>query len=350
MTEVPLQPRVEELRLEMFIPDAWFHDRARSSVWLRAFRVALVVGQDQLASGPRMVDIGRVRAVMFFGKFRYLDLGSWTVDLPASPEPTLVNFVSNGAGPRETPQGVWLVLLAPYAVDGVQGDEVEVRRRLESVAGLFAAFDGFNVVYESGPENIIELRTASMTGISPTFVNPYSHRVPDVTEAHLVRVANAAMKIEALPVALRNRVNLAMHWFHLAMRDQHTDAFLKRWIALEVLAMPDSANIRPISEALAAAYGMTYRAALDRFRVGRLADMRARIVHGGEPLPIHAALEHYIDAVFFDVFAQVLGEPSDRRATSVLDQAGADFWEIVIPQPLVANRRAKRPAKRMKAH
>jgi hypothetical protein len=172
-------------------------------------------------------------------------------------------------------------------------------------------------------------------------INPYSHPVPNVTAERLEQIKRAADKVEGLAPAHRNRVNLALHWFHLALRDRHTDAFIKRWIALEVLAMCHSANIRPIGEALAASYCMTYGAARDKFRVGRLADMGSRIVHDGEPLPIHAALEHDIDTIYFDVFAQVIREPSERRASRFLDEAGADFWGAVIP-PVVGEGRAGR--------
>jgi hypothetical protein len=124
---------------------------------------------------------------------------------------------------------------------------------------------------------------------------------------------------------------LALHWFHLAMRDRGVDAFLKRWIALETLAMPDGTNIRPVNEALASAYGISYEEARDTYAVGRLAGLRARIVHHGEPLPIHSKLELYFDAVFYDVLMQLLGEPCDGRAASVLAPDGTEFWGSVVP-------------------
>ena len=324
------EAETEPVGLDALVPEGWFAVRDRSSVWLRAFRMARVVGQDQLASGPRIVDIGSVRGVVFFGTLRYCEPSSWTVDLPGTPEPTLVDFKADGAQMREK-VGVWLVLLTPIAVDGTPGDEVEVRQRIESVAGLFAAFEGFNIVYESSPENIYDLGTTSLTAHSPFAINPYTHAVPNLSESHLSRIAKAARKIEVLPPDIRNRVNLALHWLHLAMRDAHTDAFLKRWIALEVLVMPNRTDIKPINRTLAAAYGVSYEVACDTFRVGLLADMRARIVHRGQPLPIHADLEDYMDALFFDVFAQTIGEPSDRCAESVLSKVGTDFWRTAVP-------------------
>jgi hypothetical protein len=41
------------------------------------------------------------------------------------------------------------------------------------------------------------------------------------------------------------------------------------------------------------------------------------------------------------VFAQVIGEPSERRTSRFLDEAGADFWGVVIP-PVVGEGRAGR--------
>lgn len=325
------EPQFEKVGWDTLVPNGWFQDRGKSSIWLSSFRVARVVAEQALSSGHQVVDLGDVRAVILFGQFSYFDPGRWTVNLPGTPEPTLVEFRSEGAGLQQTPKGVWLLLLTPYDVDGRPGDEVEVRRRIESAAGLLAAFGGFNLVYEAGPENIYAADGGRATSASPALINPYTQPVPDVSEPYLARIANVSERIRGLPPADGNRVTLALHWFHLAMHDRGVDAFLKRWIALEVLCMPDGANVRPVSEALAAAYGVTYEEARDTYRIGRLADLRARIVHDGEPLPIHSKLELYFDAVFYDALMQLLGEPCDRRAANVLATEAAEFWGSVTP-------------------
>lgn len=321
--------RRESEGIGTFVPDDWFSDPTRSSVWLSAFRMARV-GSQELPSGVRITDLNGVRAVMLFGRLRLLHASTPELILPAS-NASAPEFRME-AGMRETAVGAWLMFLTPFDVDGQPGSEVDVRRRIHSAAGLFAAFEGRNIVYEVGPENILSLGTGQPTVASPAIRNPFADLAPDVSHGKLSLIGDAGAAITRLIGQDRNRVELALHWFHLAIRDEGVDAFIKRWIALEVLAMPDGMNIRPVTEHLAATYGMSYEQARDHFRVGRLAGLRSSIVHDGQPLPIHSALELYIDAVFFDVLMQVLALPSKRRTEAVLEQVGPEFWAATLPQ------------------
>jgi hypothetical protein len=96
-------------------------------------------------------------------------------------------------------------------------------------------------------------------------------------------------------------------------------AFLKCWIAIETLAMPDGTNIRPAILTLAAAYNMSEAEARDFFAIGRLFSLRGDIVHRGLTPRMDQYLLAYIEGVYVDLLAQVLGVGS-RIAQATLER------------------------------
>lgn len=59
------------------------------------------------------------------------------------------------------------------------------------------------------------------------------------------------------------------------------DAFLKYWIAIEIIAMPDSSNIKHLIEILADIYEIRKEDAKKNFGVGKIFGFRSKIVHHG---------------------------------------------------------------------
>lgn len=141
---------------------------------------------------------------------------------------------------------------------------------------------------------------------------------PDISPESTARINDAATAIMKMPDAERARVRLSLRWFNAALRDAAHDAFVKFWIAVETLAMPSSTNILPIFESLARAYGISVPDAKTRFPIGRLFDLRGRIVHKGEMLELPGAVLGYMSALFFDLLSELLLQPNEGRLAESL--------------------------------
>jgi len=293
------------------IPQEWFSDPATSSVWIAGFRVA-GGSLPELANGI-IVDLIGTRAFVLYGHLSYLDTSGNHWEWSEQSAPLCKIDIKEG----KTSIGSWLIIMAPYKIDGIGGNEAEVKRTISTSAGIIAAFSGRNAVYEKIYDNILDVGTGAASGFSPVFSNPWVFPHPNFSKDRVALIRKGITCLNTIAIQMRNRIELAMHWYEEALRDQGRDAFLKSWIALEVLAMPDSTNVRPITEALARAYSISYDEATKAYGVGRIFGLRSRIVHNGELLPIHFLLEEYTQAIFADVLFDMLQLPSDRRIEAV---------------------------------
>jgi len=308
-----------EKKLTDLIPQSWFSDPATSSVWISGFRAA-GGSVSELANGI-IVDLIGTRAYALYGHLSYLDTSGNRWEWNDQGAPTCKIDLKSG----KTPIGSWLIIMAPYKIDGIDGNEAEVKRFISASAGLIATFSGRNAVYEKIYDNIIEVGTGKMAGFSPVFSSPWTFPPPNFSKERVALIQQGITRVSTLETQTQNRIELALHWYEEALRDQGRDAFLKSWIALEVLAMPDGTNIRPINESLARSYSISFDDAMKAYGVGRIFGLRSRIVHNGEILPIHYLLEDYTQAIFADVLFDILQLPSDRRAEAIRSKPEFDL-------------------------
>lgn len=305
------------MSLSDLIPSGWFERPEASSIWLTGYQV-LRVPQEKLIEGPRILDLSDVRAIVFYGKMNYLDTSQMKFSIITANEWRL----DSGGLHRETQAGSYIMFIAPYMIDGREGNEAGTRQKIAIAVALFAALNGRNIVYEHVFDNIVEVSTLKSTGFGPVTQNPLSFPVPDVTDARLSTIRHADAAIANLSPEARNRVVLSLRWFEGAVYETSgIDSLLKYWIAVETLSMPDTSNIRPVNEALANAYGLSYLEARDRFHVGRLYGLRNRIVHEGALTGIHGEMLLYIEALYADLLLPCLGLACERRAERALQES-----------------------------
>lgn len=288
--------------LRTLIPNEWNAPR----VVVRCLRV-LCVSKANLLTGPKIVDVDGARAILFFGPLRFT-----FADMPPfrqTPDDT-IELREIAIREREETEAPYLLVVLPLST------EIETRRKLDSVVGLFGLFNGRCMVWEELYENEIEIETNQVSITGPPVRNPLACEAPDL--ARLQGISAAGKRIAQLPADEQNRIQLSLRWFHDALRDQGVDAFLKYWVAMETLAMPDDTNISPITASLARAYSQSVQTTANEFKVGRLFGIRSRIVHKGDLGGIHAQLEDYVGALYFDVFCEFAGLPGERRARAVL--------------------------------
>ena len=312
-----MTPERKDVPLTDLIPVSWFKSKEGSSIWIRGYR-CLNVPDDELKKGPQLFDLGPVRAIILAGRLRFWDTSQaqltpvsgnkWHLDLSSFKE-------------RETVDGVYLLLIAPFDVEGTPGNEGVTRQRVHEAVGLLVAFNGLNMAFQYLYDNRLSLHDNMVGAYTDTVLNPMQFKAPDVSDAYINTLATAGQRIGGLAPEEKNRIRLSLTWFESATRQGDVDAFLSCWIALETLGMSDS-NIRPVVEALARIYGIDRRQAQARFEIGRLFDVRGRIVHKGESVPISPQLQRYIEAVYVDLLFDKLGVPSERRAEAVLNTPG----------------------------
>ncbi len=125
------------------------------------------------------------------------------------------------------------------------------------------------------------------------------------------------------------RFGLALRWMDEATRTEGVDAYIKAWVALETLAMPDTTNIRPMNEALGRIYGMSTDEASERFLTGRLAGLRASVVHDGDQRFVKDKLILYLHALFKDLLFHQM-ESRTAVAQAQLDDPDLDLHGHIV--------------------
>ena len=304
----PHEPAEKTFKWTELIPPGWFKKPDESSVWMTGYR-AFRVPKESLVP-PKLLDLTELRVMLLFGKLKYQDSSQVEIELVTENQ-WKVN--ADKFQLRETPEGPYLLLICPFDRDGIKGNEGSTKQTIAVYAGLITTLFGRNIVYRRVFDNILQCGTGQVTCFTSAIENPLWFPAPTIDDTHLQTVRTADEKIASLQQEDKNRIRLSLRWFESAI----IDAFLKYWIAMETVGMPDTTNIRPLNESLAAAYGITFEEARDSFAVGRLFGLRSRIVHDGLIMPIYGQLLKYTEAIYIDILHHHLGLPCGRKAEEI---------------------------------
>ena len=217
-------------------------------------------------------------------------------------------------------------IITPYVYDGVQRSESETRNSIIVAEGILSALNSPNMVYEKVYENIVELSPIKTTAFSPTVLT--INQPPNLQPPALQLLSQASVNLQAFPENVRNRVKLSLRWYSKSSV-KGLDGFLSIWVAIEVIGMPDTSNVKPAVESLAKIYQVDYRTAVNRFQLGRIQDFRSKIVHDGKMFPIHSLLILYLEAIYVDLLMEALNLPHGRRAEQVLNNSQFDLGKFI---------------------
>lgn len=299
------------------VPSEWFKDPKASSIWVRGYWARPILPHHMPT--PRVViPLTRALAVLIQGSVTY-----FFADRP-DIEP-IQGGQARFRTPRRhgliaTPVGPHVLVIAPHCVDGVEAKEHSTEAQLDELEGLLTGYSGRAVVYQRLFDNILHLGTGQLTIFFGSVDNPAWYDPPDLRSAELTALTDVdRARASALP-DLKSRIDLSLRWLAYAARDRAIDAFLKYWVAIETLSMPDSTNVRPANELLASVYAIPLQDAAQRFGLGRLQGVRAAIVHRGVRVEIPGEVEKFLEAVYFDLLTAVLGIPGPKRASLLLHQ------------------------------
>lgn len=297
--------------LRQLLPESWLLADARAMV---AIYCVGRVPRQGFGVEPYVFDIGTVRASVFWGSLQ-------TPEFDCEPQFTETGelYLTLGLKNDVLLREGRYCLLAARMSDEVP--EPDARSLIEAGRGLLCAYHGRNVAYARISEFMLDVANpAAYTSVSPTFENPLALPVPRLQSAERMQFGALLKNLNQRDrdPSLEDRLHLSCRWFSSAIEQGGPDAFLRYWIALEALAMPDSTNIAAINERLAQSYDLPVDQAAKRFLVGRLFGLRGQIVHRGSDGPVPGPVLDYIAAVYIDVLLQVFGLPSERRAESEL--------------------------------
>lgn len=297
------------------VPPEWV-PAEDSELWTAAYRV-LRAPVTAFPPDPPIFDFGDVRAVVLWGTLHYLDTAAIRMSLTDAHQ---WQVDSKDATEKDTPESRYVVFLTRLIGDS---DEPRALAAVAAARGLMIALNGRNMAWDCVYENIV--RRGQITGFSRSWENPLVFKVPDLTAQGVERISRVAAAYRASSDTTRARLALSLRWLESAMGESGVDAVVKFWVALETLAMPDTANIRPVNDSLQRAYQMPMGEVQTRFGVGRVAGLRSRIVHEGAIVSIHQNLIRYLEALYTDVLLDQLGQPPERLALAVLGTPGFDL-------------------------
>ncbi|HRI77464.1 MAG TPA: HEPN domain-containing protein, partial [Alphaproteobacteria bacterium] len=282
-----------------FVPKSWFEDLEKSSFWVTGYQV--FYPEELELECVHSFDFEQARVLILTGEINYPKVTC--APLLRAKEGTV--FVEEMKYASIAAKSTWLLILQPYIVDGQEKDEYSVKRKAGSIAALYAAINGFNMVY-ARVFDFHSTMNGRVSCSSPTFINPRAFPLPDLSQGRLQGIYEIGKAIDNLKGSEKRRVEIALHWFESGLRSLGLDAFVKYWVAIETLSMPDGTNIKPLNQRLAGIYNLSLEEATKKFGMGRVQDLRSRILHNGEDLTIHQDLSRYMEALFFDILLSCL--------------------------------------------
>lgn len=218
----------------------------------------------------------------------------------------------------------------PFDKDGVEGNERITRDRINDIVGLLIAFNDQNMAFERLFDYVIVLDGKEKSVIGEVLTVPTGMPKPNLSNEQLLRIQNADQKIDSLDLPTQNRIRLSLRWFEAARHDDDIDAFLKYWIAIETLAMPDTTNIKPINALLSEVYGLSNEKITETFHIGRLFNARGRIVHDGEQFRVSVFLILFMQALYVDVLFKVIGLQSEKRSLALIQDDELNLKKILL--------------------
>ncbi len=316
---------IREVKLAEQVPKEWGFSEGATDLWLSCYRIFLAKRAELIGTEVRFFDALGCRLLMFFGQPKYIDPGRMRLAPWDGVNP--VEMIAEGAQERTADPGAYLMVVTPYPRDAVPEDEPRTRQRIKALVGLVRAMLGRNAAFDVIYENIIHSdgkTTASTRGIE----NPLWFGSPRLTVEALSDLQEISQRLSQ-DETRSNRLSLALRWLDEGVTTGGVDSFIRLWIALETLGMPDGTDIRQLIEALSRAYGVKPEEAQERFLVGRLFGLRGAIVHDGKQPALHSNMLAYMLAIFVDIFREKLGMRPVNAAQAWLDRADPDLPSLI---------------------
>lgn len=319
MSEIPNS----KFTLGELVPDDW-NFPGSCSVMLTVYRVYLVP-DEQILSFPTLV-LPDVRLFAFRGKLPPWPRFEGGLEPWVGGQPQM-RWELRTPSTDEMPVGTFLFVLARLAREADSDAQQTARGLIADAVTTLHLISGRNAAL-SREINEIVFRQNGIQHPSGAAESPVYHGPADLSLDRLTELSELWQAIERMPMIDSRRCKLSLRWASRGGEANGVDSLLAWWIAIETLAMPDTTNVRAINRRLASAHTITLEEAVVRFKVGRLQNLRAMIVHDGRLEQTTHNLERYIEALYIDLLRDVCGMPM-RSLASLMSEPDFDL-EVVL--------------------
>ena len=236
---------------------------------------------------------------------------------------------------KKTPDGVYMLILQPF--DGKNGKIVgycdSLSKNKSVISSIMAASIGRNVIFnEVFSYSVNQLFQAEIESAGCSILKGELNE-NSLSEKNLEISIAIHNSIHSIENNLKKIILLSLHWFEQALRasfeSSQSDSFLKFWVALEVLAMPDTSDIRPIKEIISCIYNLTNDEASKKFKIGQIYGLRCKIVHDGMTEVANYENTMYLEALYIDILFYRLGLQSKKKLEHLISLPVYDFRKAI---------------------
>lgn len=282
----------------------WFRGVKEKAIFVSGYRSESVC-RDAPQNVPKVVDMGNVCLAMINGTIRYFDNkkvaigikeGCWDIKTCNS------NLITEQIG-------FFAIFVVPL-YENLDIAMIRAKEEIDIAVSISVIQFGTHLVYEHLFENIHKMDEngkESITGYSEVIKNVFPAGKVFVDDRDLQDLNRIGKHLINVDDAQKARIRLAARWHYKGLKEINpVDEFLCYWIAIEILAMPNT-NIRPLIKKLATLYTITEDEISSRLNLGRLFDLRGKIVHGGYRGGIHHYIVDCVRSIFLDLFQADVG-------------------------------------------
>lgn len=333
--EQPLNNKeLRDAPLRALAPSHWFEMPEKSSFWLRIY-ACVFVPHDSFEQAIRAMfedgDTGsfalRPGSKLAFasGKASGIKVPFTVSEVTTEPSGKLNVFWKVDSKPL--PDMPFVFLATPFKVNGIDGDEAEVRSLLDEVRALVALHAGQNFMRHIVFEGEIEAGRDQMHVPGEAIKMPQPAEGPFLAKQNGHDIFEISAALRDVPEdGRRRRLLLSLQLVDRAMQSQF--GFLDYWTALEVLC-------DGLSNKVKATMAKTYKIkdhnkAADETGLTVLAQWRHDYVHRGITPPLTADIERYLQLVFLDLLRHQLQLPLRAHLAAIQQAKGYNLSALGI--------------------
>lgn len=279
--------------IKKFIPETWLGD----NINIIAYRVYKDANEDIFISKNFVTLKLDILIALVNGILPYVDM---QIGLPLQNIPVEIKQEI-----KHTSKGIYLLFLGHFKN---KDEEQNVREKISAALGLIIAIYGRGVGYEKTYDNIIKINLNNISMECQMQVEILKE--PDL-ENIIDKISEVDMNIQNLSEIKKNKAILSLRWFNDATYDEGIDAFLKYWIAMEILTMERETDIKLLKQKICQIYNKSNE---DYFEIGRLFGLRGRIIHDGQITSVDEQLLKYMGALYKDILFDYIELPHEYVA------------------------------------
>jgi hypothetical protein len=217
---------------------------------------------------------------------------------------------------------VYLQMITPFTENGVQIERQTIHNRLNQVKGLLSVHFGANILFYELTNETRKLSNPDKATMfmEPLLIDPIS---VDLKRPQILGFIDIIAKIDALNEHQRKPILLTAQFYLDGLRDfkkaMLPQAFIKLWIAIEGISMPNSTNITGLNEKLKSHYGLSDKnEAKSKFFTGHLFRIRSLMFHRAELPEINPRVIDLMIHLYYDLLCIITKSTVDNRTIKYL--------------------------------